>query len=125
MLGQSGAIEALLAGYLAGGHVLLEGVPGLAKTLLVDTPVVFLDEFSTGMDPILKRAVMGLLREQTAKGRTIVLTTQILAEAEELCDDILIINRGSRISRGSRSRRASMRRRSGIRATAANASRLN
>jgi ABC-2 type transport system ATP-binding protein len=68
---------------------------------MVDVPIVFLDEFSTGMDPILKRAVMDLLREQAAKGRTIVLTTQILAEAEELCDDILIINRGRRVAHGS------------------------
>ena len=67
---------------------------------MVDTPVVFLDEFSTGMDPILKRAVMDLLRAQAAAGRTIVLTTQILSEAEELCDDILIINHGRQVARG-------------------------
>lgn len=72
----------------------------VAKALLVHTPVVFLDEFSTGMDPILKRSVMGLLREQARQGRTIVLTTQILHEAEALCDDILIINRGREIARG-------------------------
>ena len=72
----------------------------VAKALLVDTPVVFLDEFSTGMDPILKRSVMELLREQARQGRTIVLTTQILQEAEALCDDILIINRGREIARG-------------------------
>ena len=72
----------------------------VAKALLVQTPVVFLDEFSTGMDPILKRSVMGLLREQARQGRTIVLTTQILQEAEALCDDILLINRGREIARG-------------------------
>jgi ABC-2 type transport system ATP-binding protein len=72
----------------------------VAKAFMVDTPVLFLDEFSTGMDPILKRAVMGYLREESANGRTIVLTTQILSEAEELCDDILIINRGKQVARG-------------------------
>ena len=72
----------------------------VAKALLVNTPVVFLDEFSTGMDPILKRSVMELLREQARQGRTIVLTTQILQEAEALCDDILIINGGREIARG-------------------------
>jgi ABC-2 type transport system ATP-binding protein len=72
----------------------------LAKVFMVDTPVIFLDEFSTGMDPILKRAVIDMLREQAAGGRTIVLTTQILTEAEELCDDILIINKGRSIARG-------------------------
>jgi ABC-2 type transport system ATP-binding protein len=72
----------------------------VAKTLMVDTPVVFLDEFSTGMDPILKRAVMDLLRREAEKGRTIVLTTQVLSEAEELCDDILIIDKGRQLARG-------------------------
>jgi ABC-2 type transport system ATP-binding protein len=72
----------------------------VAKILMVDTPVVFLDEFSTGMDPILKRAVMELLRAEAKRGRTIVLTTQILSEAEELCDDILIVNHGREVARG-------------------------
>jgi ABC-2 type transport system ATP-binding protein len=72
----------------------------VAKTFLVDTPVVFLDEFSTGMDPILKRAVMDMLRAEAKRGRTIVLTTQILNEAEELCDDILIIDKGRQVARG-------------------------
>ena len=72
----------------------------VAKMLMVETPVMFLDEFSTGMDPLLKRAVMDLLRRERAGGRTIVLTTQILSEAEELCDDILIMNRGRQVARG-------------------------
>jgi len=72
----------------------------VAKAFMVDTPVVFLDEFSTGMDPILKRSVMELLRREAARGRTIVLTTQILSEAEELCDDILIIDKGRQVARG-------------------------
>ena len=72
----------------------------VAKVFLVDTPVVFLDEFSTGMDPLLKRSVMARLRAEAARGRTIVLTTQILSEAEDLCDDILIINGGRQAARG-------------------------
>jgi ABC-2 type transport system ATP-binding protein len=72
----------------------------VAKMFMVDVPLVFLDEFSTGMDPILKRSVIELLRGEAAKGRTIVLTTHILTEAEELCDDILIINRGRQVARG-------------------------
>lgn len=72
----------------------------VAKVFMVDTPVLFLDEFSTGMDPILKREVIGQLREESRKGRTIVLTTQILGEAEELCDDILIMNQGKQVARG-------------------------
>ena len=72
----------------------------VGKMLMVDTPLLFLDEFSTGMDPILKRSVMSLLRAERDKGRTIVLTTQILSEAEELCDDILIVNQGKQVARG-------------------------
>jgi ABC-type multidrug transport system ATPase subunit len=72
----------------------------VAKMLMVDTPLMFLDEFSTGMDPLLKRSVMDLLRQERAGGRTIVLTTQILSEAEELCDDILIVNKGREVARG-------------------------
>jgi ABC-2 type transport system ATP-binding protein len=73
----------------------------VSKMFMIDVPVIFLDEFSTGMDPILKRSVMDLLRAQAARGCTIVLTTQILTEAEELCDDILIINSGRRVAHGS------------------------
>jgi ABC-type multidrug transport system ATPase subunit len=72
----------------------------VAKVFIASTPVLFLDEFSTGMDPILKRAVMDSLRREAARGRTIVLTTQILSEAEELCDDILILDKGRQIARG-------------------------
>ena len=72
----------------------------VAKVFMVDTPVLFLDEFSTGMDPILKRAVIGYLREEAASGRTIILTTQVMSDAEELCDNILIMNKGKAIARG-------------------------
>jgi ABC-type multidrug transport system ATPase subunit len=72
----------------------------VAKMFMIDAPVVFLDEFSSGMDAILKRSVIAMLRAEAAAGRTIVLTTQILTEAEELCDDILIIDRGRQVARG-------------------------
>ena len=72
----------------------------VGKIFLVKTPVVFLDEFSTGMDALLKRQVMDWLREEARAGRTIILTTHILGEAEELCDDILIVNRGRQVARG-------------------------
>ncbi len=72
----------------------------VAKVFIAQTPVLFLDEFSTGMDPILKRSVMDSLRKEATRGRTIVLTTQILSEAEELCDDILILDKGRQIARG-------------------------
>ena len=72
----------------------------VAKMFMVDTPVLFLDEFTTGLDPLLKRDLMGYLRQEAARGRTIVLTTQVLGEAEDLCDDILIMNKGRQVARG-------------------------
>jgi ABC-type multidrug transport system ATPase subunit len=72
----------------------------VAKMFIVDVPIIFLDEFTTGMDPLLKRRVIDLLRAQPARGRTIVLTTHIMSEAEELCDDILIIDKGRELARG-------------------------
>ena len=72
----------------------------VAKAFMVETPVLFLDEFSTGMDPLLKREVIAMIREEAHRGRTILLTTQILSEAEELCEDILIIDRGRQVARG-------------------------
>jgi ABC-2 type transport system ATP-binding protein len=72
----------------------------VAKAFMVDTPVLFLDEFTTGMDPLLKRQVMASLRAQADRGRTIVLTTHILTEAEELCEDILIVKAGRQVARG-------------------------
>jgi ABC-2 type transport system ATP-binding protein len=52
------------------------------------------------MDPLLKREVMDAFRAEADRGRTIVLTTQILSEAEELCDDILIMQSGRQVARG-------------------------
>jgi ABC-type multidrug transport system ATPase subunit len=72
----------------------------VAKVFMVDKPLIFLDEATTGMDPINKRATLDAIREQTARGRTIFLTTHILQEAEELCHRIAIIDRGKLIATG-------------------------
>jgi ABC-2 type transport system ATP-binding protein len=72
----------------------------VAKVFMVDKPVVFLDEATTGMDPINKRAVLDAIREQANEGRTIFLTTHILEEAEELCDTIAMINKGTIVATG-------------------------
>ena len=72
----------------------------VAKVFMIDRPVVFLDEATTGMDPINKRATLNAVREQARMGRTIFLTTHILEEAEELCDTIAIIDRGTCLATG-------------------------
>ena len=73
----------------------------VAKTFLIDTPVVFLDEATTGMDTFNKRATIQAIKEESRKGRTIVLTTHVLDEAEVLCDSIAIMNHGKLVAQGS------------------------
>jgi ABC-2 type transport system ATP-binding protein len=65
-----------------------------AKIFMVDSPVIFLDEATTGMDPFMKRRVMDRIAAEARNGRTVLLTTQVLSEAEQLCDRILILDRG-------------------------------
>jgi ABC-2 type transport system ATP-binding protein len=62
--------------------------------------VIILDEATTGMDPLMKRRVMDRLRAEARNGRTILLTTQVLSEAEELCETITILNRGRTMASG-------------------------
>ncbi len=72
----------------------------VAKVFMVDKPVVFLDEATTGMDPISKRTTLDAIREQALRGRTVFLTTHMLQEAEELCDTITIIDKGRCVASG-------------------------
>jgi ABC-2 type transport system ATP-binding protein len=67
---------------------------------MADKPIVFLDEATTGMDPLNKRATLDAVREEAVRGRTILLTTHILHEAEELCNTIAIIDRGRTVAQG-------------------------
>jgi ABC-2 type transport system ATP-binding protein len=72
----------------------------VAKIFMLDAPLIILDEATTGMDPLMKRRVMDRLRAETRNGRTILLTTQVLSEAEELADTIMILNRGRTMASG-------------------------
>lgn len=72
----------------------------VAKIFMLDAPVIILDEATTGMDPLMKRRVMDRLRAEARNGRTILLTTQVLSEAEELCETITILDRGQRMASG-------------------------
>jgi ABC-type multidrug transport system ATPase subunit len=73
----------------------------VAKMFLVDKPVVFLDEATTGMDTLSKRATLNAIKEESQRGRTIILTTHMLEEAEELCTSLAILNHGKVIAAGS------------------------
>jgi ABC-2 type transport system ATP-binding protein len=66
---------------------------GLAQALLHRPPVLILDEPTIGLDPVQIIEVRKLIRE-IGKERTVLLSTHILSEAQQLCDRILIINKG-------------------------------
>ena len=72
----------------------------VAKVFMVDAPIVFLDEATTGMDPINKRATLDAIHAEAERGRTIFLTTHILDEAEELCNTMMFINAGKKLIEG-------------------------
>ena len=72
----------------------------VAKIFMLDAPLIILDEATTGMDPLMKRRVMDRLRAEARNGRTILLTTQVLSEAEELCESIMILDRGRAMASG-------------------------
>ncbi len=67
---------------------------GMALSLVNDPEVIFLDEPTTGLDPQARRAVWEVIRKLKNEGRTVMLTTHYLEEAEELADRVAIMNHG-------------------------------
>jgi ABC-2 type transport system ATP-binding protein len=70
----------------------------LARGLIGDAKVLFLDEPTTGMDPLAAREFRALIGELRGEGRTILLATHDMAEAEALCDRVTLIDRGALIA---------------------------
>jgi ABC-2 type transport system ATP-binding protein len=66
----------------------------LARGLIGDARVLFLDEPTTGMDPLAAREFRALIAELKGEGRTILLTTHDMVEAETVCDRVTLIDRG-------------------------------
>ena len=66
----------------------------LARALLHDPEVIFLDEPTVGIDPVGARELRQTVKNLRQAGKTIMLTTHYMAEAEELCDRIAIVNKG-------------------------------
>lgn len=73
----------------------------LAVSLLAAPPVLFLDEPTTGLDPRSRSELWQVLRELVQGGTTLLLTTQYLEEADQLADNIVVIDRGRIIAEGS------------------------
>ncbi len=72
----------------------------LAIALVNDPDLVFLDEPTTGLDPQARRNFWSLIKTVRARGKTVLLTTHYMEEAEQLCDEIVIVDRGRVIARG-------------------------
>ena len=66
----------------------------VAVTLVSDPELVFLDEPTTGLDPQARRHMWGLIQAMHAEGRTIVLTTHYMEEAQTLCERVAIMDSG-------------------------------
>lgn len=72
----------------------------LAVSLVATPPVLFLDEPTTGLDPRSRTELWDVLRGLVADGTTLLLTTQYLEEADQLADDIIVIDKGRIIAQG-------------------------
>ena len=72
----------------------------LAASLIVQPKVLFLDEPTTGLDPRGRMEMWGVIEELVTGGVTVLLTTQYLEEADQLADEIAVIDHGKVIARG-------------------------
>lgn len=70
----------------------------IVAAIVNDPEVVFLDEPTTGLDPQIRRSIWELIRQINKQGKTIILTTHYMEEAEELCDRIAIMDQGKIIA---------------------------
>jgi lipooligosaccharide transport system ATP-binding protein len=73
----------------------------LARALVNDPDILLLDEPTTGLDPQARHLIWERLRRLLGAGKTIVLTTHFMEEAERLCDRLIIVDHGRRIAEGS------------------------
>jgi len=72
----------------------------LAMSLIASPPVIFLDEPTTGLDPRSRLAMWEMIRQLKADGTSILLTTQYMDEADQLADNIVVIDNGMVIAEG-------------------------
>ena len=72
----------------------------IARGLINDPEILFMDEPTVGLDPLGARMLRDIIRRLKEQGKTVLLTTHNLAEVEELCDRLIIINKGKVVARG-------------------------
>jgi ABC-2 type transport system ATP-binding protein len=91
------AAERLVKDYSGGMRRRLD----LAASLVASPPVLFLDEPTTGLDPESRNELWGMLRQLVGGGTTLILTTQYLEEADQLADDVVLLDHGKIVATGS------------------------
>ena len=72
----------------------------LARALVNDPDIVFLDEPTTGLDPQARHLIWDRLKQLTARGKTLILTTHFMDEAERLCDRLAVLDNGHLVTAG-------------------------
>jgi lipooligosaccharide transport system ATP-binding protein len=73
----------------------------LARALVNDPDILFLDEPTTGLDPQARHLIWERLKALKTAGKTLILTTHFMDEAERLCDALIILDHGRKIAEGS------------------------
>ncbi|MCC6661970.1 MAG: ATP-binding cassette domain-containing protein [Phycisphaerales bacterium] len=68
-----------------------------ASSVIHQPDLLILDEVFTGLDPVNRRLIRGLIREQHQRGCTVIFSTHAMVEAEQLCDRIVMIHRGHKV----------------------------
>ncbi|WP_301103269.1 ATP-binding cassette domain-containing protein [Propionivibrio sp.] len=72
----------------------------LARALVNDPDIIFLDEPTTGLDPQARHLIWERLKQLTARGKTLILTTHFMDEAERLCDRLAVLDHGRLVTDG-------------------------
>lgn len=96
LVGLEGRENEKVEGYSKGMKQRLQ----IARGLINDPKILFLDEPTIGLDPVGAKDLRNIITELKAKGKTVLLTTHYMYEADELCDRIAIINNGEIMALG-------------------------
>jgi ABC-2 type transport system ATP-binding protein len=96
LVGLTGREKERVEGYSRGMRQRLH----IARGLLHDPPVVFLDEPTIGVDPVGARELRATISSLVASGKTVLLTTHYMFEADQLCDRIAVISKGKIVAEG-------------------------
>lgn len=78
----------------------MRGRLALARAVLHEPDIIFLDEPTTGLDPSTAEEIHGLIRKEQERGATVFLTTHNMAEAEKLCNHVVLLHEGTIVEYG-------------------------